>query len=160
LYLTVHRVYNNYCRDGTVRLHEHEAEKAASIMLIGYNTNIPYKGKQYHVQTEDSGLANPFIVTLLYHEGAILRSTRTNYAHIVGHPDFETELRNLMKHQHREMIKELIKGSGDKKQEKTGENPLPQSAGDIAVKKPDNVQKQSKSLEDILLEHITKKVKP
>ena len=37
-------------------------------MLVGFNTNISYKDKIYHVQTEDSGKVNPVVVTLLYHE--------------------------------------------------------------------------------------------
>ncbi len=130
-------------------------------MLIGYNTNIPYKGKQYHVQTEDSGLANPFIVTLLYYQGAILRSTKTSYAHIVGHPDFEAELRKIMKHQHREMIRELITGKcDDKKGEKAADAVAPTAADTVMTGNSADVQKQVKSLDDILLEHITKKVKP
>ncbi len=129
-------------------------------MLIGYNTNVPYKGKQYHVQTEDSGPANPLVVTLLYHQGAILRSTKTSYAHVVGHPDFEAELRKIMKHQHREMIRELLTGKCDAAQ---GDSPGPAEVptGDKAIEvKPENTQKkQARSLDDILLEHITKKVK-
>ena len=64
-------------------------------MLIGYNTNIPYKGRVYHVQTEDSGLNNPHIITLLYFQGAILRSVKTGYADIIGSTDFEEQVRNL-----------------------------------------------------------------
>lgn len=130
-------------------------------MLIGYNTNIPYKGKQYHVQTEDSGLANPFVVTLLYHQGAILRSTRTSYEHIVGRPDFDAELRNIMKHQHREMIKALVTGKYDVELGEPAAGPAGGHAGDKAAK-PDseNEQDKGKSLDDILLEHIAKKVKP
>ncbi|MFN3479673.1 MAG: hypothetical protein ACK415_04725 [Thermodesulfovibrionales bacterium] len=81
-------------------------------MLIGYNTNVKYKGKTYHIQTEDSGPANPQIVTLLYHQGAILASKKTNYAHLMGQPDLEDKLRNLMKQQHREMIMELKRITG------------------------------------------------
>ncbi len=128
-------------------------------MLIGYNTNVPYKGKQYHVQTEDSGIANPFIITLLYCQGAILRSRKTGYAHIVGRPDFETELRKIMKQQHREMIKELITGKCDAikgEDDKTAQT----LGGQKMTRNSDGVKKDAKSLDDILLEHITKKVKP
>ena len=45
-------------------------------MLVGYNNNVTYKGKVYHVQTEDSGLNNPIIVTLLYIKGTILASKK------------------------------------------------------------------------------------
>ncbi len=129
-------------------------------MLIGYNTNIPYKGKQYHVQTEDSGLANPFIVTLLYHKGAILRSTRTSYSHIVGHPDFETELREIMKTQHREMIRFLISGKCNVEHREAAAGSAGAHEEDTVVKaSPEKTQKRVKSLDDILLEHIAKKVK-
>lgn len=79
-------------------------------MLVGYNTNIPYKDKTYHVQTEDNGKNNPVIVTLLYSKGAILASKKTSYADIVSDQDYEHKVRELMKTQHKIMIKELIAG--------------------------------------------------
>jgi hypothetical protein len=88
-------------------------------MLVGYNTNIPYKEKTYHVQTEDNGKKNPVIVTLLYSQGAILASKKTSYADIVSDHDYEHKVRELMKAQHKVMIKELIAGkyTGDQKAE-------------------------------------------
>jgi hypothetical protein len=88
-------------------------------MLVGYNTNIPYKEKTYHVQTEDNGKNNPVIVTLLYSQGAILASKKTSYADIVSDHDYEHKVRELMKAQHKVMIKELIAGkyTGDQKEE-------------------------------------------
>jgi hypothetical protein len=47
-------------------------------MVPGFNTDFKYRGETYHVQTEDNGLANPVVVTLLYHKGAILASRRTS----------------------------------------------------------------------------------
>jgi hypothetical protein len=79
-------------------------------VLIGYNTNVTYRGQTYHVQTEDSGSHNPFIVTLLYLKGAILRSKKTSYTHLLGVSDFEEQLRTIMKEQHKEMIKDLFAG--------------------------------------------------
>jgi hypothetical protein len=130
-------------------------------MLIGYNTNISHKGKQYHVQTEDSGLKSHSIVTLLYHQGAILRSVKTSYAHIIGSPDFEKQLRNIMKLQHREAIKELITGKGGVKLPEDKEEPIAESEEKSAVipEKSESKKKAPKSLDEILLEHISKKVK-
>jgi hypothetical protein len=79
-------------------------------MLVGYNTNISYKDKVYHIQTEDSGQGNPVIVTLLYSEGAILASKKTSYKQIITAPDFQEKVRKLMKAQHKFMIKELLSG--------------------------------------------------
>ncbi len=79
-------------------------------MLVGYNTNVPYKGKLYHVQTEDNGLGNPVITTLLYFKGTILSSKKISYAHLAGGADYEVKVREIMKEQHKEMIKGLVKG--------------------------------------------------
>ena len=83
-------------------------------MLVGYNTNINYKGKTYHVQTEDSGIKNPFIITLLYLQGTILASNRISYAELASRPDYKKNVRELMKEQHKSMIKELISGKYSK----------------------------------------------
>ena len=87
-------------------------------MLVGYNTNIPYKGNIYHIQTEDNGTQNPVIVTLLYSQGAILSSKKTSYVHLLSDPDYEPRVREIMKTQHKAMIKELIAGkyTGDPKE--------------------------------------------
>jgi len=84
--------------------------ESEEIMLVGYNTNISYKDKVYHIQTEDSGQANPVIVTLLYSKGAILASKKTSYEQIVTAPDFQEKVRKMMKAQHKFMIKELLSG--------------------------------------------------
>jgi hypothetical protein len=136
-----------------------------AIMLIGYNTNVPYKGRVYHVQTEDSGLANPHIITLLYHQGAILRSVKTGYSHIIGSADFEEQLRNLMKRQHREMIRELIRGKFDAEQLVGKADGAAGTSGERveAPMAPGEKERDSdgrtKSLDEILLEHISRKIK-
>ena len=79
-------------------------------MLVGYNTNISYKERTYHIQTEDSGKSNPVIVTLLYSQGAILASRKTNYENLINDPDFKEKVTKLMKVQHKVMIKELLSG--------------------------------------------------
>jgi hypothetical protein len=88
-------------------------------MLVGYNTNISYKEKIYHVQTEDSGQNNPVVVTLLYSKGAILASKKTNYAHILNDVDFTEKVTKLMKAQHKLIIRDLLSGkfTGDVKGE-------------------------------------------
>lgn len=129
-------------------------------MLIGFNTNVPFKGKVYHVQTEDSGLTNPFIITHLYHQGAILHSVKTGYAQIVGTAGFEEQLRNLMKHQHREMIRALIKGNIVR--EKTGDDegcsPETKESDKVPEERKNKGKRHAKSLDEILLEHISRKV--
>jgi len=79
-------------------------------MLVGFNTNISYKDKTYHVQTEDSGKNNPFVVTLLYYKGAILASRKTDYSQLLDDPDFKAKVAKLMKVQHKSMIRDLLTG--------------------------------------------------
>lgn len=93
-------------------------------MLVGFNTNISYKDKTYHVQTEDSGKNNPVVVTLLYYQGAILASRKTDYSQLLDDPDFNAKVTKLMKVQHKGMIRDLLTGKhtgGLKVQEKETE---------------------------------------
>lgn len=83
-------------------------------MVPGFNTDFKYRGETYHVQTEDNGVANPVVVTLLYHKGAILASRRTPYHELAGKPGFESELMGLMKAQHKDLMRALLAGAFDK----------------------------------------------
>ena len=48
--------------------------------LVGYNTNVRHKGKLYHIQTEDSGVKRPHVITQLFADGGrILASEKTSY---------------------------------------------------------------------------------
>ncbi|MBA3321426.1 MAG: hypothetical protein H0T45_08240 [Pyrinomonadaceae bacterium] len=53
-------------------------------MITGFNTDIEHDGVVYHVQTEDKGLATPFILSLVYVGGAILASKRAPYNDLVA----------------------------------------------------------------------------
>jgi len=83
-------------------------------MVPGFNTDFKYRGETYHVQTEDNGVGNPVVVTLLYHKGAILASRRTPYHDLVGKTGFEQELKGLMKNQHKDLMRSLLAGAFDK----------------------------------------------
>jgi len=81
--------------------------------LVGYNHNLKYKGRVYHVQTEDSGLENPHVITHLFHDGTILSTVKQEYHDLVGDPDWERQLRLRMQNQHKDMMKGLIRGQLD-----------------------------------------------
>jgi len=123
-------------------------------MLVGYNTNVPYKGTIYHVQTEDSGLKNPVIVTLLYLKGSILASKKSSYAHLASSPDYKEKAREMMKEQHKAMIKELIAGKHTPGVEAP---PAPEQIQNSAEQQTESKGQIVKSLDDILLEYIIKR---
>jgi hypothetical protein len=94
-------------------------------MLTGFNTDFRYKGTVYHVQTEDNGVGNPVIVTLLYRGGAILASRKTSYADILKFNKLEKVVREIMEEQHKQVIKDLVAGSFTLKEENLPDPDMP-----------------------------------
>ena len=82
-------------------------------MITGFNTNVRFGGRLFHVQTEDSGLRHPHVISHLYYQGTILASEKTSYAERVESGDLENEVRSLMERQHKAMVARLKKGEFD-----------------------------------------------
>lgn len=85
----------------------------AKKMVTGFNHNVKHLGRVYHVQTEDSGLSNPHIITHLFVGGNILASKKTSYADITGAENLTQVVRELMEEQHKEMLRNLVNGVYD-----------------------------------------------
>jgi hypothetical protein len=49
-------------------------------MQKGHNSDINVRGKSYHVQTEDWGSENPFIVSRIFCDGAVLKTIKTSHS--------------------------------------------------------------------------------
>lgn len=81
--------------------------------VTGFNHNIKHKGKVYHVQTEDSGVSNPHIITHLFVGGNILATKKSSYADIIKSENLAELVRELMEEQHKEMLRNLINGTYD-----------------------------------------------
>jgi hypothetical protein len=82
-------------------------------MVVGFNHNIMYRGEMFHVQTEDSGINNPHIITLLYRGGTIIASRKTGYADILKIENLEKVVEELMKEQHKDVLRRLKNGEFD-----------------------------------------------
>ena len=105
------------------------------VMIGGFNTNIRYQGRIFHVQTEDSGRRNPKIVTLLYEGGVILTSRKSSYEEHVDAEELEDVVRELMEVQHRELVQALKDGELDEAVG-IGEVTTPDFDGDGAKRAP------------------------
>jgi hypothetical protein len=70
-------------------------------VITGFNTDIPYDGVTYHVQTEDKGLDTPLILSLVYVGGAIIASKRTPYADLISKGFDEGVLTERLQRQHK-----------------------------------------------------------
>ena len=82
-------------------------------MITGYNANVPHGERLFHVQTEDSGLAHPHVITHLYFEGTILASEKREYAELLDAADLTAQVRRLMEEQHGAMVERLQAGEFD-----------------------------------------------
>jgi len=80
-------------------------------LVGGFNTNVRYRGRTFHVQTEDSGPARPYIVTLVYEGGTILFSKKSEYG--PSSADGSADIRERMEEQHRNVVVELKSGQMD-----------------------------------------------
>jgi hypothetical protein len=83
-------------------------------MLTGFNEDVEYDGQVFHVQTEDKGVGNPVIESLVYTGGEIVGSRRGSYADIktpTGYP--ESEVQRRMEGQHQAIIREVLSGRFD-----------------------------------------------
>lgn len=82
--------------------------------LLGFNNNIRHKGRVFHVQTEDSGVRHPHVITHLFMDGGrILKTTKTSYAEHLGTENMGEVVRKMMKEQHKAMFVALREGAFD-----------------------------------------------
>jgi len=82
-------------------------------MITGCNTNVLYRGKQFHVQTEDSGRANPHIISHVYHGGTIIASEKSSYGDRIDAEELDIKVRAKIELQHKTMLKRLTRGELD-----------------------------------------------
>jgi hypothetical protein len=119
-------------------------------MLTGFNTDFKYKGVVYHVQTEDNGLGNPVIVTLLYQGGAILASRKINYADILKSEHLQRVVSDLMRMQHKQIIKDLVAGNFGQ----TGPAEADTAGTAAGDEKPVSETAEDKGLDSIILDYL------
>lgn len=118
-------------------------------MITGFNTDIKHNDKVYHIQTEDKGLANPYIESLIYVGGEILASKKTSYAEQAKTGVDEKWIGSLMEQQHRTMIAAIKRGRFDgpaAEQTKTTTGKLPA----VTLAKPAD----DKTLDQVILDYL------
>jgi hypothetical protein len=82
--------------------------------LVGYNTNVRHKGNLYHIQTEDSGVKRPHVITQLFADGGrIIASEKTSYEEHVGAENIAAIVKQLMQEQHKRVFIGLRDGVYD-----------------------------------------------
>lgn len=117
-------------------------------MIPGFNHNIRYRGVLYHIQTEDSGIENPVVTTLLYKGGTILSSKRTSYSDIVNSDKMEEVVKEIMKEQHKLMLFDLKNGVFEKAEKEAVADTKKEEVvfGDTVI--------SEKSLDEVILDYL------
>lgn len=78
----------------------------------GFNSDVAWRGTEYHVQTEDWGAGNPYLVSRVFQNGAVVKSIKTSYSEVLP-PGIAAESRAIrlaMKIQHQEILDLLLSG--------------------------------------------------
>jgi hypothetical protein len=105
--------------------------------LLGYNNNVRHKNRVFHIQTEDSGVKHPHIITHLFMDGGrILKSVKTSYAEHLGADGMSETVKAMMKAQHKAMFIALRDGQFDHLSDPQVANAAPVSAGPVPAAAP------------------------
>ena len=85
-------------------------------MEKGFNSDVMYRGLQFHVQTEDWGRENPYLVSRVYQNGAVIKSLKTAYievvprSHLRDPQTFRSAIATAMRAQHDRILEALVAG--------------------------------------------------
>ena len=83
-------------------------------MITGFNTDVDYLGRVFHVQTEDKGIDNPTVESLVYCRGEIVECRRNSYADLLARgASSENEIHTRMEAQHQALIRDIRNGRFD-----------------------------------------------
>jgi hypothetical protein len=103
-----------YHKDAIAKFEREMAPASFRRAQVGFNNNVKYKDHVFHVQTEDSGLDKPHIITHLFADGGrVIKSHKRIYATEVHRADVAMYVRALMKGQQMEMLILLREGKFD-----------------------------------------------
>ena len=102
-------------------------------MITGFNTDIEFEGKTFHVQTEDKGLERPIILSLVYDRGTILASKRLPYDDLLTGELDEKVLADRLSKQHRLICAAVRAGRIDELKEMTAKASSKKASREVAV---------------------------
>lgn len=87
-------------------------------MIQGFNHNIKYRGIVFHIQTEDYGVKLSQIITHVFVGGNIIVTLKSSYADVHNAAQMKEVIRQMMEHQHKEVLKKLVSGTYEREIER------------------------------------------
>ncbi len=81
----------------------------------GFNNNVRHRGRVFHIQTEDSGVRHPHVITHVFVDGGrIVKTVKTSYAEHIDAERLVEVVRAIMREQHRSVFIALRDGQFDR----------------------------------------------
>ena len=121
-------------------------------MIPGLNTKVTHAGAEYHVQTEDLGRQNPYVLTLVFRAGAIIAREKVNYLEVLGDGAPEVQVKRFMDKQHQRII-QYVQAGQPQGSAASGMAPQPASPSEPAPPKP-SLPPADKTLEELITEYL------
>jgi hypothetical protein len=121
-------------------------------MIPGLNSNVTHAGVEYHIQTEDLGRRNPYVLTLVFRAGAIIAREKVNYRDALGEKAREAEIKSFMDKQHHRIMRRVMSGQF----QGPDDPPLPPSPPPPPVVLP----AADKSLDALIAEYLRSRSTP
>lgn len=125
-------------------------------MITGFNTDIKHNDKVYHIQTEDKGLQNPYIESLVYVGGEILASKKTSYAEQATAGADEKWIGSLMEQQHRTMIAAIKRGRFDQAADTTTKSTVRPGGPTLAQEHSteEEAVQEDRTLDQVIIDYL------
>lgn len=81
-------------------------------MQKGFNSDVTVRGQKFHVQTEDWGLKNPFLVSRIFCNGAVIKTVKTSYEIALKAESLREEeaIKTALRRQHSNILDTLLAG--------------------------------------------------
>jgi hypothetical protein len=124
-------------------------------MIPGLNSNVSHDGVDHHVQTEDLGRQNPFVLTLVFRAGAIIAREKVNYRDALGEGASEARIKSFMTQQHHRVVQSLQTNQpqGDAAPPPKQEAP----ASPASSSPPRTLPPADKSLDQLIAEYLRRR---
>lgn len=81
-------------------------------MQKGFNSDINTRGQQFHVQTEDWGRDNPFLVSRVFCNGAVITTLKTSYQDALKNQSVKDgeAITQALRKQHHTVVDQIYSG--------------------------------------------------
>lgn len=82
-------------------------------MQKGFNSDLSARGKTFHIQTEDWGQDNPYLVSRVFCNGAVVKTIKTSYEKALreGPVNNSDAIRQALQRQHQQVMNDLLSGT-------------------------------------------------